>query len=63
MLSIHRFATKDPVIANVFDGRALNAFACVRNNPLAVVDPSGFEPEKPPILPIAQRITYEPDHH
>ena len=27
------------------------------NNPLTLVDPSGFEPDKPPILPIQERVT------
>jgi hypothetical protein len=33
----------------------------VRNNPLAFTDPTGFEAEPPPILPIMERVTTAPD--
>jgi RHS repeat-associated protein len=42
---IARFTTTDPVIANVFDGQTLNAYAYVGNNPLAFIDPTGFTGE------------------
>jgi RHS repeat-associated protein len=41
-----RFLNTDPVIANVFDGQALNAFSYVGNNPLTFTDPTGFTPEE-----------------
>jgi RHS repeat-associated protein len=56
-----RFTTTDPVIANVFDGQSFAAYSYVRNNPLTLVDPSGFDPVKPPIFPIAERITTAAD--
>jgi RHS repeat-associated protein len=57
---IGRFTTTDPVIADLHDGQSFNAYSYVWNNPLKFVDPSGFEPESPPILPILQRVTAEP---
>jgi RHS repeat-associated protein len=56
-----RFLNTDPVIANLFDGQSFAAYAYVGNNPLAFVDPSGFDPEKPPILPISTKVTTEPN--
>ena len=50
-----RFTTTDPVIASVFDGQSLSPYSYVRNNQLALVDPSGFDAEPPPILPIMER--------
>jgi RHS repeat-associated protein len=58
---IGRFTTTDPVIANVYNGQSFGAYSYVRNNPLTLVDPSGFEPEEPPILPISTTITKEAD--
>ncbi len=58
---IARFTTPDPIIASIYDGQSLNAFAYVWNNPLSYVDPSGFEPEKPAILPIFTREVTHPD--
>ncbi|MBK9261265.1 MAG: RHS repeat-associated core domain-containing protein [Polyangiaceae bacterium] len=43
---IGRFTTTDPIIANVYNGQSLGAYAYVRNNPLAFVDPSGFTEEE-----------------
>jgi hypothetical protein len=45
-----RFLTTDPIVANRYSGQSFNAYSYVVNNPLTLVDPSGFEPEKPPIL-------------
>jgi hypothetical protein len=42
---IGRFTTTDPVIADIWDGQSLNRYAYVRNNPLALVDPTGFVPQ------------------
>ena len=42
-----RFLTTDPLIADVFDGQSFSAYGYVRNNPLALVDPSGFQAESP----------------
>ncbi|MDC3984391.1 FG-GAP-like repeat-containing protein [Polyangium jinanense] len=39
-----RFLTTDPVIADVFDGQSHNRYSYVRNNPLSLVDPTGFAP-------------------
>jgi RHS repeat-associated protein len=49
-----RFLTTDPIVSNLYFGQSLNAYSYVLNNPLSYVDPSGFEPEKPPILPIRE---------
>ncbi|HRI69809.1 MAG TPA: RHS repeat-associated core domain-containing protein, partial [Polyangium sp.] len=38
-----RFTTTDPVIADIFDGQSLNRYSYVANNPLAFVDPTGFQ--------------------
>ena len=42
---VGRFLSVDPIVSNVWRGQSLNAYSYVRNNPLAYVDPSGFEPE------------------
>ncbi|MDI1432847.1 FG-GAP-like repeat-containing protein [Polyangium sorediatum] len=39
-----RFLTTDPVIADVFDGQSHNRYSYVVNNPLSLVDPTGFSP-------------------
>jgi hypothetical protein len=38
-----RFLTTDPIVSNLYDGQSLNSYAYVLNNPLAFVDPSGFQ--------------------
>ncbi len=48
---VGRFTTTDPVIANVFDGQSLGAYAYVRNNPLTLIDPSGFVAEPATAFP------------
>jgi RHS repeat-associated protein len=40
-----RFTTTDPIVSNVWNGQAFNAYSYVRNNPLRYVDPSGFQEE------------------
>jgi len=42
-----RFTTTDAVIADIWDGQSLNRYAYVLNNPLALVDPTGFVPNEP----------------
>jgi RHS repeat-associated protein len=39
-----RFLTTDPIVANLYDGQSFNKYAYVLNNPLSLVDPSGFQP-------------------
>ncbi len=41
-----RFTTTDPVIADIWDGQSLNAYAYTWNNPLAFTDPTGFSAEQ-----------------
>ncbi|KYF59822.1 hypothetical protein BE04_50915 [Sorangium cellulosum] len=42
-----RFLTPDPLIANPLSGQSLNPYSYVLNNPLAYVDPSGFQEASP----------------
>src|SRR5262249_44759486 len=42
---VGRFLTTDPVVSDPLSGQAWNAYAYVLNNPLSLVDPSGFEPD------------------
>ncbi|AUX47305.1 uncharacterized protein SOCE26_088230 [Sorangium cellulosum] len=51
--AIGRFLTPDPLVANPLFGQSFNPYSYVLNNPLAYVDPSGFEPvyERPPVDP------------
>ncbi|NJN05215.1 MAG: RHS repeat-associated core domain-containing protein [Rhodobacteraceae bacterium] len=44
---IGRFISADPYVPAPFDGQSLNRYAYVWNNPLAYVDPSGFDGEPP----------------
>jgi len=39
-----RFTTTDSVIADIWNGQSHNRYSYVVNNPLALVDPTGFEP-------------------
>ncbi|HZF52338.1 MAG TPA: RHS repeat-associated core domain-containing protein, partial [Polyangiaceae bacterium] len=41
---VGRFLTTDPIISDLYFGQTLNAYSYVTNNPLAFVDPSGFQP-------------------
>ena len=43
---IGRFTTTDPVIADVYNGQSFGAYSYVRNNPLTLVDPTGFSEEE-----------------
>ncbi|XYH97996.1 RHS repeat-associated core domain-containing protein [Sorangium sp. So ce1128] len=51
--AIARFLTPDPLVANPLFGQSFNPYSYVLNNPLAYVDPSGFQPEyeSPPVDP------------
>jgi RHS repeat-associated protein len=40
-----RFLTPDPIVSRPFNGQSRNPYSYVVNNPLAFVDPSGFEPQ------------------
>ncbi|XXX76945.1 RHS repeat-associated core domain-containing protein [Sorangium sp. So ce134] len=40
---IGRFLTPDPIVANPLSGQSLNPYSYVLNNPLAYVDPNGFQ--------------------
>ncbi|WP_437609177.1 RHS repeat-associated core domain-containing protein [Sorangium sp. So ce834] len=40
---IGRFLTPDPLVANPLSGQSLNPYSYVLNNPLAYVDPNGFQ--------------------
>ncbi|MDC0747778.1 FG-GAP-like repeat-containing protein [Polyangium mundeleinium] len=42
-----RFLTMDPIVSRPLDGQNWNPYAYVLNNPLAYVDPSGFEQTTP----------------
>jgi RHS repeat-associated protein len=45
--TIGHFLTPDPVVGAPFDGTAFNAYSYVLNNPVTLVDPSGFSPDRP----------------
>ncbi len=45
---VGRFATTDPILANIWDGQSHNRYAYVFNNPLAFVDPTGFQAQPQP---------------
>jgi RHS repeat-associated protein len=44
---LHRFTAGDPFVADLFNGQGLNRYAYVKNNPMRLVDPSGFGDEAP----------------
>jgi hypothetical protein len=46
-----RFLTPDPIVGAPLYGQSWNPYSYVLNNPLALVDPSGFEEAIPPVLP------------
>lgn len=39
---IGRFLSADPIIQDVTDSQSLNSYSYVRNNPLSLIDPSGY---------------------
>jgi RHS repeat-associated protein len=41
---VGRFLTTDPIVSNLYSGQSFNAYSYVVNNPLTLVDPSGFQP-------------------
>lgn len=45
-----RFLSPDPFVQAPYDSRSLNRYSYVWNNPMTLVDPSGFQ-SKPPELP------------
>jgi len=44
---IGRFISADPYVTAPYFGQSLNRYAYVWNNPLSLVDPSGFDPQPP----------------
>jgi RHS repeat-associated protein len=44
-----RFLSPDPYVQFPFDGQSLNRYSYVRNNPLSVTDPSGFQENDPDV--------------
>jgi RHS repeat-associated protein len=55
-----RFLTTDPIVSNLYFGQSFNSYGYVLNNPLSLVDPSGFEPE-PTIMRLPEdHITASP---
>ncbi|MFO0756888.1 MAG: FG-GAP-like repeat-containing protein [Byssovorax sp.] len=50
-----RFLTMDPIVQAASSSQGLNPYSYVLNNPLTHMDPSGFDPDKEPILPIQER--------
>ena len=44
---IGRFISADPYVPEPYSGQGLNRYAYVMNNPLSLIDPSGFDPEIP----------------
>jgi hypothetical protein len=42
----------DPVIADIFNGQTLNAFSYVLNNPLTLMDPTGFQQQPTQSIPV-----------
>ncbi len=45
--NLGRFESPDSVVPNATDPQALNRYSYVRNNPVALIDPSGHEDETP----------------
>ncbi len=58
---IGRFLTMDPIVQAPLSGQSWNPYSYVFNNPLSYVDPSGFEGDKPPIMPIGSTEKVNPD--
>ncbi len=58
---IGRFLTMDPLVQAPLSGQSWNPYSYVFNNPLSFVDPSGFEGDKPPIMPIGSTEKVNPD--
>ncbi len=58
---IGRFLTMDPLVQAPLSGQSWNPYSYVFNNPLSYVDPSGFEGDKPPIMPIGSTERVNPD--
>jgi RHS repeat-associated protein len=44
---IGRFISADPYVPEPYSGQGLNRYSYVVNNPLSLIDPSGFDPEIP----------------
>ncbi|MBX3704369.1 MAG: VCBS repeat-containing protein [Steroidobacteraceae bacterium] len=42
-----RFLSADPYVTAPFNGQSLNRYSYVWNNPLSLIDPSGFDPQVP----------------
>ena len=48
---VGRFITPDPFVTNPLDPQGLNRYSYVQNNPLNLVDPSGFSDQDPGVPP------------
>ncbi len=53
--------TMDPLVRAPISGQSWNPYSYVFNNPLSHVDQSGFEGDKPPIMPIGSTERVNPD--
>jgi len=41
---IGKFLSADPTVQDLYDPQSFNRYSYVENNPLALTDPSGYEP-------------------
>jgi RHS repeat-associated protein len=61
---VARVASVDPIVSDPDDSQSFNRYSYVRNSPLSLVDPSGYQPTNdsgPDYLPDYRPGTYNPD--
>jgi RHS repeat-associated protein len=58
-----RFLTMDPIVQAPVSGQSWNPYSYGVNNPLSLVDPSGFQSQKEPIYPTSITISTQPDQN